>query len=214
MEIKICYIVGAGEFEGDTFSPDPQDYVIAADGGYAYLQQLHISPDLVVGDFDSLGTVPENETIIKHPVMKDDTDMMLAVKEGFQRGYKTFVIYGGLGGRIDHAIANIQTLAYISHHGGIGFLSGNHQMITLITNTSISFDKSVGGIISVFSNSSCAHGVDLEGLLYPLENATLTSNYPLGVSNEFTGREATVRVKDGSLIVMWSGDFDKAVLRW
>ena len=75
-----------------------------------------------VGDFDSLGQVPEGENIVRHPVMKDDTDMMLAVKLGLERGYTRFHIYGGMGGRTDHTIANIQTLAYIAGRGASAFL--------------------------------------------------------------------------------------------
>ena len=90
-----CYIYGAMPC-GSTEKLEKGDLLIAADGGYAYLQGQ--KPDLVVGDFDSLGYVPEGEQIIRHPVQKDDTDMLLAVREGLKRGYRKFVLYGGIGG--------------------------------------------------------------------------------------------------------------------
>lgn len=108
-KMATCYIYGAMPC-GSTEKLEEGDLLIAADGGYAYLQGQ--KPDLVVGDFDSLGYVPEGEQIIRHPVQKDDTDMLLAVREGLKRGYRKFVLYGGIGGRLDHTIANLQVLAF------------------------------------------------------------------------------------------------------
>ena len=99
MEPGICYVVGAGEFCPRGLTPGPGDLVIAADGGYGQLKQWGMSPHLAVGDFDSLGRVPEDVEVVRHPVRKDDTDMMLAVQEGLARGCGRFLIYGGLGGR-------------------------------------------------------------------------------------------------------------------
>ena len=208
---ETCYIVGAGEMTGNFIPPDKGDFIIAADAGYQHLERLHITPDLIVGDFDSLGTVPEGPNVIRHPVMKNDTDTMLAAKIALERGYRNFLIYGGLGGaRLDHSFANIQMLAYIADHGGTGFLTDNGQTITAIKDRSLVLSERLSGTISVFSNSSVSEGVTLEGLLYPLENAVLTSTFPLGVSNAFTGQRAKITVKKGTLIVMWCHAFDKS----
>ena len=89
MEARYCYIFGAAEFDGNLkFKPDQdRDFIIAADAGYRHLQALGIPPDMLIGDFDSLGEVPKGVELLRFPVMKDDTDLMLAVKYGFAHGY-------------------------------------------------------------------------------------------------------------------------------
>ena len=209
--MSICYIIGALGTTTD-FSPSENDFIIAADAGYRCLEQLGVKADLVVGDFDSLGSIPQGEQVIRYPVMKDDTDTMISVKLGLERGFDVFYIYGGLGGeRTDHTIANIQTLAYIANNGGEGYLIGDNENITVIKNAEIVFSNKTRGTISIFALGGTALGVTLEGLLYPLENATLTSDFPIGVSNEFTGIPARIKVNNGYLLVIWSGEFDKPV---
>lgn len=176
---------------------------------------MGIRPDLVVGDFDSLGYMPKNENIIYHKPEKDDTDMMMSVKEGLRRGYRRFIIYGGLGGkRFDHTYANIQTLAYIAEHGAVGYLVGENTVVTVLKNGKMEFEKGEKGIISVFCAGGRAEGVCIKGLKYPLENAEFTHDMPLGVSNEFSGVESSIEVKNGSLIIMWNGDIRKIISEW
>jgi len=199
-----CYIAGAGEFTG-IYSPGQDDYIIAADAGYSELIQRGIEPDLVVGDFDSLGSAPAHPNIKLSPAEKDDTDMMLAVKQGLMRGYKSFVIDGGLDGRLDHTFANFQVLVYLSRNEARGVLLGHDMCVTAVTNGSVGFFSSASGSISVFSAGDKAKGVTLTGLKYSLDDAALTYDYPTGVSNEFTGKPATVAVHDGTLIIIWAG---------
>ena len=199
-----CFIAGAGEFCGRVL-PGRGDFVIAADGGYAELVARGVTPDLVVGDFDSLGAAPEHPNIIRSPPEKDDTDMMLAVREGISRGHKSFIIDGGLDGRLDHTLANIQALSYIAGNGARGVLIGRDVCVTAVTNGSVGFAPGAHGYISVFCAGARAEGVTLRGLKYPLENAALTCEYPLGVSNEFSGAPATVTVRDGTLTIVWAG---------
>ena len=206
-----CYIAGAGEFCGDML-PGRNDYVIAADAGYTGLIRHGIMPDLVIGDFDSLGAAPDHPNILRIPVEKDDTDMMLAVKLGMERGYTTFIINGGLGGRPDLTYANIQMLSFISRRGARGVLLGRDMCMTAVTDGSISFLPSGTGLVSVFCAGNEAEGVTLKGLKYALEHATLTFGFPLGVSNEFTGAPAMITVDNGTLIVMWAGGIDRLML--
>ena len=120
----ICYIVGACPPGALCLAPGRPSLVIAADQGLRHLEAAGIAPDLIVGDFDSLGTVPQGANVIRHPVEKDDTDMMLAVKTGLERGCRTFVLYGGLGGRLDHTYANFQTLTCPSRRRAAGWVGG------------------------------------------------------------------------------------------
>ena len=203
--MNTCYIFGAADGLPERFDREDSDLVIAADAGIRFLEKLNILPDIAVGDFDSLGFIPDCKEVIQHPVMKDDTDTMLAVKTGFERGFKRFVIYGGAGGRPDHTYANYQTLCYISTRGGKGFLCFNGYTATAVRDGSVSFANGASGNISVFSASGKISGVTLKGLLYELQNSVLDFDFPLGVSNEFIGENAEITVLNGTAIVIWSG---------
>ena len=205
--ISRCFIAGAGEYSG-LYAPGEGDYVIAADGGYSELIKRGITPDIVVGDFDSLGSIPDHPNVIRSPQDKDDTDMMLAVKYGLAHGCQTFIIDGGLGGRIDHTYANMQTLTYIANNKARGYLLGRDMSITTTKNSAIHFSSSAKGRVSVFCISGIADGVTLTGLKYQLEEASLTGDYPLGVSNEFIGEPVMISVRRGMLMVMWTGGFE------
>jgi len=202
IEKPVCYIVCALP-QNQTFSPKPGDLVIAADGGYAHMGG--IKPDLVVGDFDSLGYVPADEQVVRHPAEKDDTDTMLAARIGIERGYRAFVLLGGVGGRLDHTLANIQTLAFLRENGARAALIGEGETITMLQDESLRFRAGLSGIISVFSYGAVAYGVYERGLAYALTDATLTDTNPLGVSNAFTGEPAEVSVREGRLVVLFTG---------
>ena len=203
MKNKICYIVGAGENYGLDFTPSAGDFVIAADAGIRYLEEHGVTADLVIGDFDSLNDIPTHPNTMALNAEKDDTDMLAAIREGIKAGYSFFHIYCGMGGRIDHTIANLQVLAYLSENGMQGFLFGKDSVITAITNQKIAFDKIPSGYISVFSFTEKSEGVYLSGLKYELDNAVLTNTFPLGVSNEFIGMESNISVRAGTLLIVF-----------
>lgn len=197
-----CYIISAGDFFGIKEQPDDSDYVIAADAGYRYCRENNIIPDLVIGDFDSLGEIPEHPHVMELPAEKDDTDTMFAVKTGLSKGYRRFYLYGGLGGkRRDHSIANMQALLYIAKQSSRGWLFGEKEVWTVIKNSSLRLCGK--GDVSVFCFDGRADGVSLKGLKYELSDAVLTSDYPLGVSNRLDGGEAEISVKNGTLLVMY-----------
>ncbi len=205
----IGYLVGAGEFSSAGFRPNEGDLIIAVDGGYTTLQELGIIPDIAVGDFDSLGFVPKDVPVHKHPEMKDDTDMMLAAQQAITAGCRRLYIFGGTGGRLDHTMANMQLLLHIAETDAEGFLFGKDYTITSIKNGMLRFEEGYEGTISVFSATQCARGVYLRGLKYPLTDALLLNSVPLGVSNEFTGTAAEIEVHDGTLLVIWYGNDEK-----
>ena len=199
----ICYIVGAGEFNASYCKPGRQDYVIAADAGYLFLRNLEIEPDLIIGDFDSMEeNIISKAKIIRLPKEKDDTDMLAAIRQGINQGYQKFVLLGGAGGRIDHTIANIQCLTYLSKNGCRGFLYAPKYEMQVVTNGSIDFPAYEQGVLAVFSMGDCASGVCLQGLKYPLTDASITNDFPIGVSNEFIGKASCIEVKNGSLLVI------------
>ena len=197
-----CIVFCAAGFDALVEPVASDDLIIAADGGFVHTQKLGITPDIILGDFDSLGYTPDRANVF--PVEKDDTDAMLAVRRGLQLGYRKFVLYGSLDGpRLDHTVANFQTLQFLADRDAAGYLVGSGQLVTVVKNGSLTFPAGMEGTISVFCMGKDAEGVTLEGLYYPLENGTLTAGFPLGVSNHFTGAEAAITVRNGSLLVVW-----------
>ena len=197
-----CIIFCAAGFDGLAEPLQKDDFIIAADGGLVHTERLGITPNEILGDFDSLGHIPEGANVF--PVEKDDTDAMLAIRRGLALGCRDFVLYGSLDGpRLDHAVANFQALQYLADRDASGCLVGSTCLATVVKNGSITFPPGTNGTISVFCMGPDAEGVTLEGLYYPLENGTLTAGFPLGVSNHFTGKPARITVEQGSLLVLW-----------
>lgn len=196
-----CFIFGAGEFYGLPCGIGAEDMVIAADGGWNVCKALGLDPNLLVGDFDSLGETPDFPRILRLPVEKDDTDMLRAVREGFLHGQREFHLLGGMGGRTDHTIANLQTLAFIAKHGGRGWLYGSGERFTAVENGAITLEKREKGTFSVFCLGGDASGVTIRGGQYALSDAVLTADFPLGVSNHFTGEDVVISVQQGCLLI-------------
>lgn len=206
--MAVCYIISAGDCNSLTIEKESNDIVIAADSGLEYCKSYGIIPDIIIGDFDSLGFIPDGENVMTLPVEKDDTDTSFAVKYAMGKGYEKFVIFGGTGGkRPDHTFANISLLAYISKNGGTGFLDSGDYTITAVTDSKISFPDYMNGDISVFSFDEKAQGVTESGLKYCLLNDVLYNSMPMGVSNSFSGQDSFVEVKNGTLIIYFSGKF-------
>ena len=200
----ICYIIGACNDSHElSFKPEKSDIVIAADGGYDLLKKSNIEVDILLGDFDSIESVPTHKNIIRHPVEKDDTDSFLAYKTGMEKDYRTFVVFGGIGGRMDHTIANVQMLSHMAKSGARGFLVSENTIITAIHNSKLSLPSTNTGKIGVFAHSGTARGVDISGLKYTLDNGEISPDFQLGLSNEFIGENARISVTDGTLIIVW-----------
>ena len=199
-----CIIFGAAEFDRLHLPIEKDDLLIAADGGLEHFANLDRGPDVILGDFDSLGYVPEGAQVF--PVEKDDTDVMLAIRYGLSAGFREFLIYGGMDGkRLDHTIANLQALAFLRAQGARGFLVGREQIATVMAQEQIFFADGQG-ILSVFCMGQAAAGVTIRGMQYNLENGTLTADFPLGVSNHFIGCPAEIQVREGNLLLIWNRD--------
>ncbi len=237
-----CYIVGAGDFTPRGFAPVPGDLVLAADGGYRALYSLGYTPDLLLGDFDSLGDLPlpPDLPVLRFPARKDDTDTGLALRHGLDRGFRDFALYGCAGGRVDHLLANLQSMARVSRLGATIRLAAPEYDAWALTgpapdtsapstpapdalasHASASHasgpaphapdgpaatltlpDRPGGTLVSVFCHGDRAEGVTLTGLAYPLSDAALAGDFPLGVSNRrLEGQPATVSVRRGTLLI-------------
>lgn len=196
-----CYIFGAGT--PPKTKPDIKSgLVIAADGGLETLNRFGINADIVIGDFDSMSLV-SGQNVIRLKAEKDETDMLAACNIALEKGADEIIIYGGLGGsRLSHTLANFQLIASLSQKGVKAHLLMDGLCVTAITDCSHKL-KNAGGYVSVFCHTDTATGVTLTGFKYPLSNATLYNNYPLGVSNQIIADSALVTVKSGTLIIIY-----------
>ncbi|MCC8048536.1 MAG: thiamine diphosphokinase [Oscillospiraceae bacterium] len=200
METKRCFIFGAGDACPLVSAPADCDLVIAADGGQALCAALGVEPQLTVGDFDS-SAPPPSGNVVRLPVHKDDTDTLRAVRLGLERGCTEFHIYGGLGGRLGHTLANLQTLLLLVRRGARGRLYGPHTAVEVIENSAVTLPAAGG--VSVFSMGGTAEGVTITGCEYPLHDAVLTPDFPLGVSNRAVQTPVTIAVRQGALAIVW-----------
>ncbi len=207
-----CYVIGAGDLTMGELAVTEEDYIIAVDGGLSYCGILNVEPDVIIGDFDSMSEgelqalevlrqeIPDR--IITLPCEKDDTDMLAALKHGLGLGYKDFRIYGGTGGRFDHTLANIQCLLYLKNNEASGYLVDGTGMMFVLQNEAVHLNKNLEGVLSLFSLDKEAKGVTISNMKYPVENFTMTNDYPVGISNEFVGEEAVISVEEGELVCM------------
>ena len=173
------------------------------------VRELEVACAAELGESDESCTSENHEPkkvecsrVIRLEREKDDTDTMAAIRYGLQAGFREFHLYAAMGGRLEHTIANLQSLLFLKKNGAKGYLWDAFSMTTVICNESISFRKSMEGILSVFAVNGDAKGVTETGLKYELHGDVLENSFPKGISNEFIGEEATVSVEDGSLLVM------------
>lgn len=201
--IKQCCIFAGADFSL-TVTPPENALIIAADSGYNTVKRLNLIPDIVLGDFDSLGGKPDCSCeVITAAEEKDDTDTMLAVKTALSRGYTDITVYGAVGGRLDHTAANIQTLSYILKNGGFGRLVGERDTVELLAAGDYSYKRRSGEYMSLFSYSENAV-LTTSGTKYNLTSYRLDNTFPLGVSNEIIEDKCRIFVQSGQILVIFS----------
>ena len=193
-----CIIIGAGSFNNPKIIKEKDDLLICADGGYLYARKLDLKVDLLVGDFDSLKNIPLDVQTVKLNKIKDETDLYIAIEEGIKRGYQTFDIYGALGGRIEHTIANIQILANLKSKGLTAKLIDDKTIVEMLSTGTYIYNERCG-YISLFSYTK-ESTITIKNLLYEVNNKTISNEFPLGIDNEFIGKESTVTVHNGLVL--------------
>lgn len=208
MREKRCLII-APLYQGEEralLTPDEGDLLICADGGYRAAKAHGLTPHVTIGDFDSLGFVPEEGEVIRLPVEKDDTDMVVCLREGRARGYRHFVVGGCLGGRFDHTLACLQCAADSATRGEAIWLCDAQNRVTVLAPGEHRIPKLQGRKLSLLAYSETVSGVALRGTAWELDNAVLTSRWPLGCSNEWRAEESVLSFKEGLLVLAISGD--------
>lgn len=191
----------------DQQPPVPKaDWYLCADAGVRLAEAMGITPHRMIGDFDSLGQVPEGEYVTVYSPEKDDTDLMLAAKFAMAQGCDTLWFYGALGGRLDHTVANLQMLRFLAAHRVQGILVDENHWVTLQWDGTVRYPKRTYPYFSLFSMTETCEDVTLRGTAYPLEHGRLCGTFPLGVSNQILEEEAVVTVGSGELLVIYARD--------
>ena len=172
-------------------------FVIAADSGYDTAKRLGITPDLLVGDMDSISKVPDNVPVHRVRAEKDDTDTMLASRIACDMGAEEINVVGGGGGRADHWLSNIFLLESLAERGVFARLHDGVNSIRFLCDGSVKI-KNRGGYFGILALEDST--VTAEGCKYPLRDACLKRSLPYAVSNEVTEEYATVTVKGRAVI--------------
>ncbi|MBQ8081802.1 MAG: thiamine diphosphokinase [Clostridia bacterium] len=196
-----CVIVTA-RYEGAwTYERATGDMVLCADGGWRIAQAYGLAPDLVIGDFDSSARPEGMETIV-HPIRKDDTDAMLCARYGLENGCADFLLLGGFGGRLDHTLANLQTLAYLKAHGARDARMRDGLREAVVLREEVIALPRRPGHLSLFAMGDRCECVSVSGAEYDLQDGALTNCFPLGVSNAFREDVVRLSVRRGLLLVL------------
>jgi thiamine pyrophosphokinase len=200
-------LIGGGdilEYQSVAARIHPDDFIVAADSGYDHCRQLGITPDLLVGDFDSIQSSPPL-TIprLPFPPEKDYTDTTLALETILDRGYRKILLTGMLGGRLDHTLANLQSLAHLSTLGVDAQLTdGRTEAYAVSGGGALGLPPREGFYFSLLAFSGVCAGVTIRGGKYPLEDYDLRFDEPRAISNEFVGEYVSITVRDGTVVVL------------
>lgn len=206
--MKTIALVGASDFNADEFARmDAQgafDVVIAVDGGFASLEAIGRKPDMALGDFDSLGYVPHGLRTARFSPDKDKSDMELALERAKSDKATDVFVFGALGRRLDHTLANMQLFAKFSEAGLRVAAIGEAEAITFVTGPD-AFEAPAreSGTVSVFAMDDECSGVFERGLKWELDDVVLTNRTSLGLSNELIGEAVLIGVERGTIAIFY-----------
>lgn len=190
-----------------TEHPKGDDLKIAADSGYENALALGEKPDILLGDFDSLGKKPDADIeILEVPAEKDFTDTQLAVETAIRRGADDVVIIGGLSGRLDHTLSNLSILEDLWTKHIHAVATDGINRIRYIDSSSALIPKSHYKYLSIVAVSDILKGVEIEGCKYPLKNAKISRTFQFAVSNEIVGNCALIAIKKGKAFIVESAE--------
>lgn len=202
-----CIII-APLYQGEEYAlvtPKAGDLLLCADGGYAAAVQHGLRPDLVIGDFDTMPVQQvDGVPVVQLPVMKDDTDLAVCMDEGRRRGYRSFVLAGCLGGRMDHTLATLQCMADSAVRGECCWAVDETNRVTILAPGEYTLPRLDGRLLSLLAFSDQVTDVVLTGTQWPLDGAALTQRKPLGISNIIIEDQARLSFSSGLLMVCYA----------
>lgn len=197
------YIIAGGDFDGFFEKLDDNDLIIAADRGYSHCLEYGINPDLIIGDFDSADK-PDLSNVIKLNPVKDETDTKSAVLEAVDKGFKDITIYGALGGRISHSLANIRLALEFKKKGiNVEIKSKSMRLVIVEDEFSYQMSKEDDFYVSIFALSDEIRGLSIKGLYYQLDDYQMSIDDSLGVSNETCGKDFTISLDSGYILIVF-----------
>ena len=203
--MRRCVIIGGADIGNYDFIRErisTDDYFIFCDSGLKHQEKLGVTPNLIIGDFDSYEKPQvEIETIVL-PCEKDDTDTVFAVKEAVNRGFDDFLLIGAVGGRLDHTLCNVSILLKLYSIGKTAVIIDDYSDMQIVGRKTAFVDDSYA-FFSLVNITGNAKGITVRNAKYPLKNAEITCDYQYGVSNEpLKGKIAEITVKDGELLLI------------
>ncbi len=180
------------------------DFVVCADKGYEFCKNANITPNLIIGDFDSCSIdLPQNVDTVKLNPVKDDTDTLSCIKKALEHGCDDFLILGALGGRTDHTYANISLLKILEKKNIPAEIRTESELIVMLSNREYRAENVKGKTFSVFPFGCEKCDVTYKGnVAYPVENYTMTADFPIGISNIFYDDTCFVEIKNGTGILI------------
>ena len=195
-------------YEGERMEelrPREGDLLLCADAGYRQAVRYGLRPDLTIGDFDTMPvSQAERGPVEVLPAHKDDTDLGVCLRAGWERGCRSFLLAGCLGGRLDHTVACLQLMADYAARGCEVEAVDATNTVRVLAPGSYRLRRREGCLLSLLALSDAVRGVDLRGTEWELEDAELTSRYPLGISNVILGEEAELSFREGLLLVCFA----------
>ncbi|MDY3005613.1 thiamine diphosphokinase [Anaerococcus sp. AGMB00486] len=198
--MKKCFIFAGGDYDGFFDKIEKNDYVIGVDRGYTYLNAL--KANLIIGDFDSSVEPNYPDKIVLKPE-KDVTDLYAALEIAIKKNYKNIIVYGGLGGRLSHTIANIKILFEFKKKG-INISLKSKNKLAFIINKDFKEEEYIDDFyVSVFALEDDIKDLSLKNLKYELNNYNLKSYQSLGVSNETLNKPFEIKFSNGMLLVIY-----------
>ena len=178
------------------------DFFAVCDCGLRHIEKLGITPDLIIGDFDSFERPNTEIETIALPREKDDTDTFFAAKEGVKRGFDEFLLVGVIGGRLDHSLGNISILLYLDSLGLKATAIDDYSVIEIVSRN-VAYIESKYKFFSLLNITGVAKGITIRNAKFPLVDGEINCDYQYGVSNEPVGDSpAEVSVKEGKLLLV------------
>ena len=204
-----AFIYAGGSILADNITEHPKgdDLCIAADAGYRNARALGERVNILIGDFDSLGAIPEGDMeVLQVPAEKDLTDTQIAVETALARGADEIILIGGLGSRMDHSLSTLAILEDLRERHVHAHINNGYNRVHYLNASSTLILRSGFRYLSVLAIDEKIKGLSIDGCKYPLKRATLNRRLQYAISNEITGNCAMISLRRGRIFVIESRD--------